>query len=100
LVKDALFFDFIAKHADELNQRNEEITKELIFRCAEIHVKHISSGDPFELGNSRPLDYGHWSAHKIEQLSNYEIRHGEAVIMGMCLDAVYANMKGCFPKMK
>jgi 3-dehydroquinate synthase len=94
LVKDASFFDFIELNAQKLNQRDDEIIQELIVRCAEIHLQHIASGDPFEQGNSRPLDYGHWSAHKIEQLSNYQILHGEAVIMGMCLDAVYSNLIG------
>ena len=39
-------------------------------------------GDPFEMGSARPLDYGHWSAHKLEQISNYAWRHGEAVALG------------------
>ncbi len=94
LIKDDSFFDFIEEHASELIDRDSEIIKQLIRRCAEIHLQHIAGGDPFEQGNSRPLDYGHWSAHKLEQLSNYRILHGEAVIMGMCLDAVYANLKG------
>ncbi|HET6990567.1 MAG TPA: 3-dehydroquinate synthase, partial [Bacteroidia bacterium] len=98
LVKDASFFNYIEKNADALNQREHDVSKQLIYRCAEIHLKHISGGDPFEKGNSRPLDYGHWSAHKIEQLSKYQIRHGEAVIMGMCLDAVYANLSGLLSK--
>ncbi|MBI3509178.1 MAG: 3-dehydroquinate synthase [Bacteroidetes bacterium] len=94
LVKDADFFDFIEKHADELNNRDEKIIKQLIYVCASMHLQHIASVDPFEQGSSRPLDYGHWSAHKIEQLSKYEIRHGEAVVIGMCLDAVYSNLIG------
>jgi 3-dehydroquinate synthase len=98
LIKDASFFNYIEKNVPALNQREHDVSKQLIYRCAEIHLKHISGGDPFEKGNSRPLDYGHWSAHKLEQLSKYEIRHGEAVIMGMCLDAVYANLSGLFSK--
>jgi 3-dehydroquinate synthase len=94
LIKDKTFFEFIESNAEKLNHRDEEVTRQLIFRCAEIHVQHNASGDPFEQGNSRPLDYGHWSAHKLEQLSGFNIRHGEAVAMGMCLDAVYANKKG------
>ncbi len=93
LVKDVSLFDFIEANAEKLNQRDDASIQKLIVRCAELHLQHISSGDPFEQGNSRPLDYGHWSAHKIEQMSDYEIRHGEAVIMGMCLDAIYANEK-------
>lgn len=98
LVKDASFFKYIEQNVIALNGRDHDVTKQLIYRCAEIHLKHISSGDPFEQGNSRPLDFGHWSAHKLEQLSRYEIKHGEAVFMGMCLDAVYANLSGLFSK--
>ena len=58
--------------------------QQLLFRCAELHVNHIATcGDPFEFGSARPLDFGHWSAHKLEQLSEYRIRHGEAVAIGM-----------------
>ncbi len=94
LVKDGSFFDFIETNAEALIGRDASVTKQLIRRCAEIHLQHISSGDPFEKGSSRPLDYGHWSAHKLEQISGFEIYHGEAVIIGMCLDAVYANIIG------
>jgi 3-dehydroquinate synthase len=66
----------------------------LVKRCAELHMQHIAGKDPFESGSSRPLDFGHWSAHKLEQLSNFEILHGEAVAMGMALDTVYSNLSG------
>lgn len=98
LIKDAAFFDFIEVNASKLNQRDDTAIGELIYRCAELHIEHIAGTDPFEQGNSRPLDYGHWSAHKLEQLSNNHILHGEAVIMGMCLDAVYAHLKGMLGK--
>ena len=67
----------------------------LIYKCAEIHMNHITNGgDPFENGSSRPLDFGHWSAHKLEHLTNYKLRHGEAVAIGMALDVTYSNMIG------
>jgi 3-dehydroquinate synthase len=53
------------------------------------------SGDPFEFGSARPLDFGHWSAHKLEQLSEYRIRHGEAVAIGIALDLIYSRKLGC-----
>jgi 3-dehydroquinate synthase len=60
-----------------------------------LHLDHIAtSGDPFELGSARPLDFGHWSAHKLEQLSNFQIRHGEAVAIGIALDVVYSRQAG------
>jgi 3-dehydroquinate synthase len=64
----------------------------LIHRSAELHLNHIADGgDPFEMGSARPLDFGHWAAHKLEQLSEYRIRHGEAVAVGIALDVIYAR---------
>ena len=95
LIKDAPFFDFLEQHADRLVGRDMAAMQELILRCARLHLDHIAtSGDPFELGSSRPLDFGHWAAHKLEQLSGYRIRHGEAVAIGIALDATYSMMAG------
>jgi 3-dehydroquinate synthase len=67
----------------------------VIYRSAELHLNHIAtSGDPFEFGSARPLDFGHWSAHKLEPLSDYRIRHGEAVAIGMALDVLYSRNAG------
>ena len=91
LLKDEPFFYWIEKNAQKLNDRDLEAMEQLVFRCADLHVNHISgNGDPFEFGSSRPLDFGHWSAHKLEHLSNYQIRHGEAVAIGLALDVAYA----------
>jgi len=69
--------------------------EKMIIRCAELHLEHIrTSGDPFEYGASRPLDFGHWSAHKIEELTGGEIKHGEAVAIGIALDSLYSHYAG------
>ena len=47
-----------------------------------------------KLGSARPLDFGHWSAHKLEQLSDFQIRHGEAVAIGIALDVIYSRQTG------
>jgi 3-dehydroquinate synthase len=70
----------------------------VVRRCAELHLDHISGGDPFELGTSRPLDFGHWAAHKLEHLSGYRIHHGEAVGIGMALDSTYSWLCGLLPE--
>ncbi len=90
LIKDAAFFDWIEGHAGSLRRRDSEAMDYLIFRCAELHLQHIAGADPFEFGSSRPLDFGHWSAHKLEQLSCFEVLHGEAVAIGIALDTVYS----------
>jgi 3-dehydroquinate synthase len=94
LIKDSEFFTWIEENAEKLTSRDEESMNYLIYKCAELHMNHISSGDPFEKGSSRPLDFGHWSAHKLEQLSNFQVLHGEAVAMGIALDSVYSNLIG------
>lgn len=95
LIKDSIFFDFIEKNSKLLAERNKNKMSYLIYKCAEIHMNHITNGgDPFENGSSRPLDFGHWSAHKLEHLTNYKLRHGEAVAIGMALDITYSNMIG------
>lgn len=91
LIRDGLFYQWLLDNAGNLNARDDEACHHLIKRCAELHLQQISrGGDPFEKGSSRPLDYGHWAAHKLESLSGYQLSHGEAVAIGMALDAVYA----------
>lgn len=94
LIKDAQFFGEIEANAQALAARDSGAMQTLIHRCAQMHLDHIASGDPFEMGSSRPLDFGHWSAHKLEQLTNFEIRHGEAVAIGIALDTLYSQQLG------
>ena len=94
LIKDADLFSYIEETADDLVARDMDVMKRLIYDCAKLHLDHIVSGDPFELGSSRPLDFGHWSAHKLEQMTDYTLRHGEAVATGIALDTTYSYLTG------
>ncbi|AQG79907.1 3-dehydroquinate synthase [Spirosoma montaniterrae] len=94
LIKDAQFFAWVEANAEALAHRDAAAMQYLIHRCADMHLQHIAAGDPFEQGSSRPLDFGHWSAHKLEQLTDFEIRHGEAVATGIALDTLYSNQLG------
>lgn len=91
LIKDAEFFDWLCRHVSELARCDSDAVEQLIERTAILHLRHISSsGDPFESGSSRPLDFGHWVAHKLESLTSHELRHGEAVAIGIALDSLYS----------
>lgn len=94
LIKDKAFYEWLKEHALALNQREMAPMQYQIKYCAQLHLDHIAGKDPFEKGSSRPLDFGHWSAHKVEQISGFEIRHGEAVAMGIALDTVYSYCCG------
>ena len=94
-IRDRAFFEEIEGAADRLATFEPAAMKRLIHRCAELHLDHIAtSGDPFESGSARPLDFGHWAAHKLEQLSGFQISHGEAVAVGLALDVLYSRNTG------
>lgn len=95
LIRDVSLFEWMEQQASALRDGERNLLELAVRRCAELHLRHIATGgDPFERGSARPLDYGHWSAHKLETLSRHELRHGEAVAIGMALDACYAVEKG------
>lgn len=97
-IRDQDFFEWIESSTAALARFEPGPMKRLIQRSAELHLNHIAtSGDPFEMGSARPLDFGHWAAHKLEQLSEYRLRHGEAVAIGIALDVVYARLRGFLP---
>src|SRR6185312_16684743 len=95
LVRDAKFFAWLRAAAPRLAAFDRDAVAQSIRRCAELHLAHIATGgDPFELGNARPLDFGHWAAHKLEVMTDHALRHGEAVALGMALDARYSVEAG------
>src|SRR5215471_1492714 len=95
LIRDAVFFEWLESQVDALRASEPEAVARMIRRCAELHMRQIAhGGDPFESGSARPLDYGHWSAHKLEALTGNELRHGEAVAIGIALDSRYAVQMG------
>ncbi len=95
LIRDRAFFEEIERMADGLAALEPRALERVVQRSAELHVEHIATGgDPFELGSARPLDFGHWAAHKLEQITQFEVTHGEAVAIGMAVDLVYSVRKG------
>lgn len=94
LLKDAGFFAEIESVAGSLADRDERFAFRILRRAAELHIDHIvRGGDPFEMLSSRPLDFGHWSAHKLEEMSGFRIRHGEAVAIGVALDTIISMVE-------
>jgi 3-dehydroquinate synthase len=95
LIRDAEFFGWIEREADALARFEPNAVDTLVRRCAMLHMRQIAhGGDPFERGSARPLDYGHWAAHKLEMLTRNAVSHGEAVAIGIALDTRYAVLAG------
>ena len=95
LIRDPAFFEALEEGRADLARFASEPMERMIVRCAEIHLDHIcKGGDPFERASSRPLDFGHWAAHKLEELTGGELNHGEAVAVGIALDSSYSRARG------
>jgi len=95
MIRDADFFGWIEANVRALAACDSKAMEVLIRRCAALHLDHIATcGDPFEMRGTRPLDFGHWSAHKLESLTAGRLRHGEAVAIGMVLDSRYCVETG------
>jgi len=91
MIKDAEFFEFLCRNAERLRARDQAVMERVVYRCAILHLEHIrTSGDPFEFGSARPLDFGHWAAHRIESMTDFRVGHGQAVALGIALDSHYA----------
>ncbi|WP_437188532.1 3-dehydroquinate synthase [Planctomicrobium sp. SH668] len=99
LLKDPNEFTRIEKLAPAIRSRDMNAVRPVLYRSAQLHLQHITQGgDPFEALEARPLDYGHWSAHKLEPMTNFELRHGEAVAIGVAIDTVYSSLVHGLPQ--
>lgn len=99
VLKDREAFDEVCQLAPRIGQRDMTAALPVIRRSAQLHLQHITQGgDPFEMLEARPLDFGHWSAHKLEVMSNFELRHGEAVAIGVAVDTIYSSLVHGFPR--
>ena len=95
LIKDPAFFSAIERAAPAIAACDLDASSPVIRRSAELHLAHIvDGGDPFEANEARPLDFGHWAAHRLESMSAHAVSHGDAVALGLLLDCRYSNLKG------
>lgn len=99
LLKSRSMFDSLCQQATRIAQRDMTVAKPVIAESCRMHLQHIThGGDPFESLESRPLDFGHWSAHRLEPMTGYAIRHGEAVAIGVALDSWYSSLRHGLPE--
>ena len=95
LVRDGEFFLWIEANLELLAALDPEVLEICVERSALLHARHIANGgDPFETGSSRPLDFGHWAAHKLETMTHYQLSHAPAVAVGVALDTLYSARAG------
>jgi 3-dehydroquinate synthase len=95
VVKNADFFVWMEERASSLAALERDALETCVEQSALLHARHIAEGgDPFETGSSRPLDFGHWAAHKLESLTAHRLSHAHAVAVGVALDSLYSAAAG------
>ncbi len=94
LILDASFFDWIEKHFDGLLQKQQQTLKYAVTRASQIKA-NVVSHDEKESNQRRMLNFGHTIAHALESLLDYQqIKHGEAVAIGMVVATHLSIQKG------
>jgi 3-dehydroquinate synthase len=95
VLKSATLYRYLELNVHRIAAGEIAVLFALCEQSAHLHLQHIcTNGDPFELGSARPLDFGHWAAHKLESMTNFRLRHGEAVAIGMAIDLTYSHLMG------
>jgi 3-dehydroquinate synthase len=95
LVRDRGFFEWMEENLAALSDLEPAALEACVEKSALLHAQHIANGgDPFEAGSSRPLDFGHWAAHKLEAMTSYQLFHAPAVAVGLALDTLYSARVG------
>jgi len=91
LVQDSEFLAFL--YANAKNIDNVDVLEEIIRRTLALKVP-LLNGDIKDDYNEMLPQYGHSVGHAVEHLSGYELFHGEAVAVGMCVVAEIARLMG------
>lgn len=93
LIADAALFHHLKRIAPTLHSSSQQQQLEIIRRSYEIK-QSIVEQDETEQGLRQVLNWGHTIGHAIETRENYHLSHGEAVGIGMLVEAYLAVQMG------
>jgi 3-dehydroquinate synthetase len=89
VISDPELFALCNRGLDWVNANLEELVK----RAIAVKIKVIEE-DPYEKGFRAALNLGHTVGHAVELVSQFKLRHGEAVAIGTVVEARYAEQIG------
>jgi len=89
IISDPELFTLCLRGLDEIKSNLEEMVR----RAMAVKIKIIEE-DPYEKGIRAALNLGHTVGHAVELVSKFKLRHGEAVAIGMVVEARYAEKIG------
>jgi 3-dehydroquinate synthase len=89
IISDPELFELCNNGLDWVKENLEEIVK----RAMAVKIKVIED-DPYEKGFRATLNLGHTVGHAVELVSKFNLRHGEAIAIGMVVEAKYSARVG------
>ena len=89
IISDPELFNLCASGLDCINENLEQVVK----RAMAVKIKIIEA-DPYEKGIRATLNLVHTVGHAVELVSKFQLRHGEAVAIGLVTEARYAERIG------
>ena len=93
LILDADLFGYMEKNIEAILRRDTEFVSHIIKRCVELK-KEVVNLDTREKGIRQILNFGHTIGHAMETLSNYQIKHGFGVSIGMAVELKMSQLSG------
>jgi 3-dehydroquinate synthase len=96
-ILDREFFSYLEKNLDRIKSRDDRVLERVISHSAKIKVGVVEK-DELDLGLRNILNYGHTVGHAIESVSELKVWHGEAVAIGMVVEARISNRLGILDK--
>jgi 3-dehydroquinate synthase len=82
---DVAFFRFLERNVAQIRKRNPKTLSSLIERSIRLKAAVVEK-DEFETGLRKVLNLGHTIGHAVEAATNYRLRHGEAVAIGLAAE--------------
>jgi len=95
VIKDRELFGFIEKNNNTITKREDNVLETTSSSTAAIKAAVVSV-DERDTGLRNILNFGHTVAHAIETVSGFGIQHGQAVAIGMLVEAGIAVRLGFF----
>lgn len=89
IISDPDLFAMCQRGMDWVKANLEEVVK----RATAVKIQVIEA-DPYEMGFRAVLNLGHTVGHAVELVSGFKLRHGEAISIGMAVEARYATRVG------
>jgi len=96
MIRDRPFFNLLERKIANIRALEDELLEEVVQRCAYIKARIVEK-DERDIGLRNILNFGHTIGHAIEAASDFRIRHGQAVAVGMVKASAISNRLGIFP---